>query len=124
MKNKLTYKKFKKMFNNEKEKQELKISIFILIFICSIFMLLYSGMLFYSGFHSLDLAQNMKYMECEFNVSIMDLHSNYNIYDKEYMYIKGFNNMRAAFFIAIYCSFVIGSSLQLIFTEMFKIKKK
>jgi len=52
---------------------------------------------FYSGFHNVDLGQNMRYLSCAVNTGITDVGSDFITRTPEEMYVLGMNQMMEAF---------------------------
>lgn len=78
------------------------------LFIILMMGLIYGLYLFFGGFHNIDLAQNIRYINAEFNLTIGDKASDYNVYTWENLFIMGSNMLYKGLFISLICVFNLG----------------
>lgn len=91
--------------------------------------LIYGLYLFFGGFHNVDLAQNIRYINAEFNLTLGDKASDYNVYTWENLFIMGSNMLYKGLFISLFCIFNLGILLSdflnaMAFIERIKNKKR
>lgn len=101
------------------DKKKKKENIFLIVMIgmiLSMLCLCYSIILYESGFHKLDLAQNMKYIDAKYNIKLGDMHNDKNVYTYSEMFVDGYNMMNRGMLGIGYFSFVIGASYILLIT--------
>ena len=102
----------------EKQKEKIELVLEIGFLITSVFALIFSTYLFMAGFHNADSGQNMRYLECKFNVTFMDLATDGNWYSAEESYIMGENQREVAFLIGLVSAFMFGYFLQIFINKM------
>jgi len=125
------------IFNNEKkqEKKQEKLkeikdnkSYFVILFyviILLIFIMCVSVYGFFSGYNQLDLAQNMKYLESDLNINLLDYQSDGEYRTFEEMYIIGFNQMETYFFMFGFSALILGYLLaEILINLLFQIDNK
>jgi len=89
------------------------VSNFILL-IALLVLLFYSITFFWTGFHNLDLAQNMRYLDCEFNINLIDQGTDYSFHTWEEMFINGINKQILGYKFGLIGSFLLGIELILL----------
>lgn len=57
----------------------------------------FSVYIFMAGFHNYDTAQNMRYLEAEMDIELVDQASDFNIYEEKDLYIIGVNQCKYGF---------------------------
>ena len=84
----------------------------IIVVILSFLLSLYSVYLFGNAVHNIDLGQNIEHLNAEYNLSLGDLNSNYEMWTGKEMYIDGQNQLREALFLFGFSIFIFGYSLR------------
>ena len=84
-------------------------NVLTLIFIILCFILLiYFTYNFTNGYHFLDIAQNIKYLDTEYNISLIDYATNGQYYNSNDLYNEGINMIFKSFFGVMLLSFCLG----------------
>ena len=89
----------------------------VTLLISSIFALILSVYLFMAGFHNADSGQNMRYFECVFNTTILDLGSDNEYYSPDEIYLIGEEQRKRGFFMGLLSSFLLGYFIHLMINE-------
>jgi hypothetical protein len=66
--------------------------------------------LFFIGFHNIDLGYNLHIINCENNLNLIDVSLNGIIYEPSELYLLGLNQVLTSFLINIILFFLIGVS--------------
>lgn len=72
------------------------------------YLIFFSTTMFYTGYHNLDLSQNMISVEYYTGLDIKDMASDHNIYEYQDMYVTGFNQMKEGFYLGIVGGLCLG----------------
>ena len=93
----------------------------ILLFITFIGLgiMFFSGMDHFNGFHNVDLAYNMKFVETLLpnNMTIVDIASDFESYTYDELYIIGSNQMDIAFTKGVIAAIAVGFGLGYVFSR-------
>ncbi len=101
--------KIKKLIKGFKDKEkEILNAIMWSMLIFLIVGLVFSIDSFKIGEHNSDLGQNIRYLNCKYNLSLMDIASDFEYYSGEELYIKGNNNIRINYYLSMAIAFMIG----------------
>ena len=76
--------------------------------LCGIITLFYGTTLFYTGFHNLDYAQNMRLLEDTHDITLYDTMSDLQTRNADELYIIGTNQLRRSLPINIIAGFFFG----------------
>ena len=90
----------------------------VVIILFCVIGLLYSLNLFNTGYHNMDLGQNLYYLEEKLNTDIYDITLQGKKVSPEQLYINGVNNMHYAFYLFGYFSFIAGILLQVFYKKL------
>lgn len=85
-------------------------SVFLFNFLIGIFLLTFGQSLFAGAFHNIDTAQNMRYLEAEYNMTMLDRATDFNIYDADELYIIGARQLLISNYILSIAAFFLGMS--------------
>ena len=91
--------------------------IMVFFLICSFAGIFYTTTLFNVGYHNLDLAQNMRFMEEATGLKIIDFASDYNAYTPKDGYIRGSNQIDSAYTKGVFFGIIFGLSLAYFFSK-------
>jgi len=84
----------------------------LLIVMLSLAALIIGMMMYQTGFHNADTGQNMRYLEAELDIELVDRASDFSTYTPEEAYIIGTNYMRYGLLICLAAMLQIGAALQ------------
>lgn len=90
---------------------------FMLIF--SVIGIIAACFFFFIGFHNMDFGQNMKWLNCNYNITLIDQIDHNKYWDASTGYIWGVKQIFTGFFLALWSGFSFG-----IFLSMLKINEK
>ncbi len=82
---------------------------YYITFLLSIVLMLFGSFVYMNGVHSQDLAQNLKYIETEFDIELYDMATDYALYTFDEIYIMGINQQKVGLFFLIPSIFLIGA---------------
>lgn len=93
-----------------KDKATIKYLLFGIMFL-SFILALHSVYILMTGMHNVDLGQNIRYLNAEYGLTLVDTNSAGIQWSGEEMYIYGQNNIKEAFWKLGLAMFLIGGSL-------------
>ena len=99
-------KKMKKKF-----KKNLRKIVVETLLVFSFYAIIFSTALFFIGFHNLDIGQNIRYINSEYNLTLTDSGLSGDIVTGDIAYKIGVAQMFTGFFLAIWSSFIFGLCL-------------
>lgn len=73
--------------------------------------------LFWAGLHNIDTAQNLRYINAEYDLDLKDMNNAGNIWTDEIMYITGMNQLRKGFTLSLVMAFCIGGIVFVTFNK-------
>jgi hypothetical protein len=85
--------------------------LFLIFLIFSFFMLMSGITVFFTGFHNLDLGQNLNLISCETGMDYYDINSKLETWTPTEMYIHGFNSMKLGLIISCISMLLFGFSI-------------
>ncbi len=83
----------------------------ILLFIISITFLIYGMRMCWIGYHNNDLGFNLKYINCEFNATLIDINTNFEKWSPNTMIITGARQMDEGFYISLIGAILLGFAI-------------
>ncbi len=90
--------------------------IFTLLFLFALILIMMSTYLFLTGFHNVDLAQNIRYLNAEYNLDLGD-YSSQGYITAEDLLTVGYKQQRLGFFLGLAGAFWLGFSLMYFIEE-------
>lgn len=85
-----------------------------LLFLCllSLAMIMSGIGLYYTGFHNADTGQNMRYLEAELDIELLDRASDFELYTSQEAYIIGTKYMTYGLLLTAWGMLQLGANLQ------------
>lgn len=72
---------------------------------------------FYTSHHNIDIGQNIRYLNCEFGINLIDVGSDFRERTGDELYIMGSEGVRKAFLSSIIIAFLMGFLLLYLIRE-------
>lgn len=94
--------------NKKKVKKDFIVISSLVIFCFGIILLAFGVRMYWVGYHSLDTGQNMRYLNAEYNLSVVDISSTGEIFDDTAAYRLGIIQMNLGFISTILGAFLLG----------------
>ena len=102
-----------------KLKKSTRIEILAILLLASVVGIVFGFYMFQNGFHNIDIAQNMKYLNAELDLELMDLTMQNEIVDCHEAYRVGLWQQRMGIFLATWSAMLFGMSI----TDLMQVAK-